>query len=136
MTKNLEWNVYIEDFNHKCIKTYNVLNKGIIDEILKKTEYATDKDTFAAAVKHVLMYHYWSRAEWEIVITDWPPHVTPSDLDKLNLEVTEHYKKYNSYPYAVTISPIVGKKVDVWDQVELNWKHFIDYLWRELKENA
>ena len=130
MNKNLKWNVYIEDFNHKCIKTYNVLNTGIVEEILKRTSAITDKLEFAKEVEHILKYHYWSRAEWEVVITDWPPHMTRSELDRLRLEVAEHYKKYNEYPYAVTINPIVGKIIDVWDQVQMNWDIFIDYVWR------
>ena len=135
MNKNLKWNVYTEDFNHKYIKTYNVLNNGIIDEILNKTSSITDKNEFAKEVEHILKYHYWSRAEWEIVITDWPPHMTVSELDRLQLEVAEHYKIYNEYPYAVTINPIVDKKVDVWDQVQMNWDIFIDYVWNNLRKD-
>lgn len=133
MNKNLTWNVFIEDPNNKQIVTYNVLNKTIIEEIVNRTLGVNDKDQFAEEVKSIIMYHYWSRSEWEVVITDWPPHMTRSEVDRLSLEVAEHYRKYNKYPYAVTINPIVGKKVDVYDQVNLNWNIFIDYLWNNLR---
>ena len=133
MNKNLTWNVFIEDPNKKQIVTYNVLNKAIVEEIANRTLGVNDKDQFAEEVKRIIMYYYWSRSEWEVVITDWPPHMTRSEVDRLSLEVAEHYKKYNEYPYAVTINPTVGKKIDVYDQVNLNWNIFIDYLWNNLR---
>lgn len=133
MNKNLTWNVFIEDCNKKRIVVYNILNRVIVEEIINRTLGINDKDKFAEEVKSVMMYYYWARSEWEIVITDWPPHITNEELNKLNLEQEQHYQQSGSYAYSNIFSPAVGKKVDVYDQVNLNWNVFIDYLWNNLR---
>lgn len=131
MNKNLTWNVFIEDLNKKSIITYNVLNKGIVNEIVDRTEGFASREDFAEEVKHILMYYYWSRAEWEVVITDWPPHIKPEELNRLNNELVEHKSKgYNAYSF--TFNPAIGRKIDVWDQVNMNWDIFIDYVCNNL----
>lgn len=47
------------------------------------------------------MYYFWSKCEWEIILSDFPP--------------SDRFKK---------------KKVDVYEQVMLNWDKFINYLWK------
>ena len=51
------------------------------------------------------MYRFWSKFEWELVLTEWTGRDNPTQ-----------------------------KKVDVYDQLLLNWDRFIDYLWENLKK--
>ena len=133
MNKNLIWNVIVEDFNAKDIKTFNVLSKGLLEKIIERTDGITDKNAFAEEVKIILKSIYWCRSEWEVVITDWPPHIAREELDRLNKELDEYTNKYAREPYSFTINPKVGRKIDVWTQIELNWDKFIDYIWENLK---
>lgn len=47
------------------------------------------------------MYYFWSKTEWEVIVSPW-----------------------------------VGKggdeKIDVYDQLKLNWDKFVDYVWSEV----
>lgn len=99
---NLEWYVYYYDINSGQLKTFNIFNhrgfKNAIEEIFKKY-YSIEE--FKKAVKSELMYYFWSKAEWEIVISDW-------------------------------FGKQVEKKIDVYDQVMLNWNRFIEWLYHEL----
>lgn len=99
---NLEWYVYYYDMNSSQLKTFNIFNhrgfKNVIEEIFKKY-YSMEE--FKKAVKSELMYYFWSKAEWEIVISDW-------------------------------FGKQVEKKIDVYDQVMLNWDRFIEWLYHEL----
>ena len=105
----LEWKVYVGDFNAGEIKEYNIFRHHSFVEDCKKTakKYKNDeqREEFEKEVRQSLMYHYWSKCEWEVVIDHWPP----SDRAK-------------------------AIKVDVYDQVMLNWDIFIDYLWNNKKE--
>lgn len=47
---------------------------------------------------------YWSKCEWEIILSPWPPRDGEQDI-----------------------------KVDVYDQIKINWDHFVDYVWNERK---
>ena len=99
---NLEWYVYYYDINSSQLKTFNIFNhrgfKNAIEAIFKKY-YSMEE--FKKAVKSELMYYFWSKAEWEIVISDW-------------------------------FGKQVEKKIDVYDQVMLNWDRFIEWLYHEL----
>lgn len=130
---NLTYYVYVENINKRKIEKYNVLNDGIIEEIIKRTKDCIDKKQFAEEVDHILMYHYWSRSEWEIILTDWPPHIKPDELIKLNMEVEKYQKDYGKEPYSLTINLSTAEKIDVYDQIMMNWNIFIDYVWENLR---
>ena len=87
------------------------------------------KEEFAEKLQRIVRYYYWCKAEWEVVITSWAPHIDKKELDRLNTEYEEHYKKWGKYPYSLCVELDVGKKVDIYSQVELNWDLFVDYIW-------
>ena len=77
--------------------------KEACKEYAKK--YGNDKAAFEEKVRRSLMYYYWSKCEWEIVLSHWPSSARFND-----------------------------RKIDVYDQVMLNWGVFMDYLWNNRKE--
>lgn len=98
----MEWNVYYHDFNHQKIVTYNVFNHGSFNkEINQLSQKNFDKSEFKEQLKIIAMYYFWSKTEWEVIISPW-----------------------------------VGKgddeKIDVYDQLKLNWDKFVDYVWSEV----
>lgn len=101
MPKKLEWNAYIANFNRKTIESYNVFNHFRFYEDCKKNakKNAKDYEAFCNQLKRDLQYYFWSRCEWEIIISDWP---TSGRCDE---------------------------KVDVYDQISLNLEHFCRYVW-------
>ena len=64
-----------------------------------------DIDNFATQLKKDLMYYFWSKCEWEIILTSWPPNNNFND-----------------------------KKIDVFDQINLNWERFVEYIWANKHE--
>ena len=105
------WNVYVEDFNKKQIDAYNIFNHYSFNEDVKKA-YKRHKDDFHAfsqAVKNSLMYYFWSKCEWEVILSDWPP--------------SDNFS---------------AAKVSVYDQVMMNWDVFIQYVWKmaHMRKNA
>ena len=126
----LEWNVYTEDFNSREIKIFNIFNHARVCENVKKALKKFDnKAEFAEEVRKTLIWCYWSKCEWEIIITSFPARITKEELDRLNKESKDDAEKYGCEPRSMWISPSVGKKVDVYEQIMLNWNAFIDYLW-------
>lgn len=96
----LEWKVYYHDFNGKKIVPYNIFAHGGFLENCKKNakKNAKDEYLFREQLKRDLMYYFWARCEWEIVL-----------------------------------KPLTGiaadEKIDVYDQVMLNWDAFCKYVW-------
>lgn len=103
----LKWNVYFEDFNHRRIKIYNIFtHTGFLDGCRKAAaRYRDDRQAFEEQIDRLLHYYFWSKCEYEIVIDAWPP------------------------------SPrFHPEKVDVYDQLRLNWPVFISWLWSNRDE--
>ena len=130
---HLEYFVYVENISRRKIEKYNVLNDIVINEIRNRTKGINDKESFAEAVKTVLMYRYWAKSEYEVVITDWPPRVDTDEISRLVLEVDRFKKEIGREPYSLHINPLIAKKIDVFEQIQLNWDIFIDYLWNNLR---
>lgn len=101
MDKELKWYTYYHDWNGRVLKTFNIFNhpsfRKDVEGYLKKYK---DKEEFAEKLKSSLMYFYWSKVEWEIVIAPW---VRSRDTESI--------------------------KIDVYDQVMNNWDVFLDYVW-------
>lgn len=130
---NLFYYVYVENHNKRKIEKYNVLNDTIIEEILNRTKDLKDKKSFSEEVDRIIMYYYWSRSEWETILADWPPRIDTSELSNLNAEMERHQKIFGKKPYSLTVNLVTAEKIDVYDQITMNWNLFIDYLWENLK---
>ncbi len=96
---NLTWNVLLQDFNAKKIIKYNVLdNDYIIDSIkkaVKKREVSNYKE-FKEFIKRKFMAQYWSRAEYEIMVsglfdTDKPEKIDVWYQIEMNLDNIAEY---------------------------------------------
>lgn len=133
MKNELAYYVYVENFNSKKIEPYNVLSDHIVNTIKTKTKGISSKELFAQEVKSVLMYNFWSKCEWEIVITDWPTHIETEEVIRLQKEIDDYFECWNRKPYSIGVRLRVAEKIDVYDQVLLNWDIFIDYLWNNLR---
>ena len=130
---NLAYYVYVENTNKRKIEKYNVLNDGIINEILERTKGFKDKKSFAEELERIILYHYWARSEWEIILTDWPTHIEVDELSRLTNDIKSHISKFDKLPYALSINLKTAEKIDAYDQVTMNWNIFLDYTWENLK---
>lgn len=126
----LEWNVYRHNFNEKEIKIFNLFDHSrFLEDVKKSLKKCKTKEEFTEELRRDLFYYFGTKCEYEVVITSWVPHITMSELDRLNTEREKTMKEYNREPYRLYINPEVGEKVDVYSQVRLNWNVFVDYVW-------
>ena len=104
MSDNREWFVFIEDINRKRIKVYNIFeHKDFVEDCdgaweNYKNEHH-DFSKFKEDIDSILMYYFWCKCEWEIILSNFPP--------------SDSFQK---------------KKIDVYQQVKMNWDKFIDYI--------
>ncbi len=105
--RDMHWFVIVEDFNGKRIVDYDIFEHGSFAEDVRKAykKHRTDFDAFSEEVRKSLAYYFWSKCEWEVVISSWPP----SDR-------------------------VPKRKVDAYGQVRLNWDVFIRYVWTRCHE--
>jgi hypothetical protein len=75
------------------------------------------------------MYYFWSKYEYEVVVTTFPPYITMDELDNLNKEREAHKEKYGRDYVIINVNPDTGAKIDIYAQVMNNWDVFLDYVW-------
>lgn len=68
---NLEWYVLCWDFNQNEVVNYNIL-AGFENDIAKevRAKHIYNKSILREYLKTQLMYHYWSKTEYEFYISD------------------------------------------------------------------
>jgi hypothetical protein len=86
------------------------------------------KEEFADRLKREVMYYFWSKYEYETVVTTFPPHITSGELDKAIVERDHRLKEYGRCRSSIQITPEEYIKIDIYDQVRLNWDVFVDYV--------
>jgi hypothetical protein len=102
----MEWNVYVHNINRDRIEKYNVFEHSSFIKYLKKAcEECESKDMLAEKIKSELRYYFWSKSQWELIISPWVGYSKPFNI-----------------------------KVDVYDQVMMNFDIFVDYVWKNRKE--
>lgn len=105
--KIMKWYVFYYNINKKKVDTFNIFEHGsFIKYVQKAIEKYKVKDEFAKQLRSELMYYFWSKAEWEIIISPW----VGGDREKDSV------------------------KIDVYDQVMLHWDVFADYVWNNREE--
>lgn len=102
----LEWNVYIENINKRMITTFNVFEHySFYKDLKKEIKIYENIEEFSDRLRRIVMYYFWSKCEYEIILTCWPK------WDKFKEE-----------------------KIDVYSQLNLNWDKFVNYIWENKKE--
>lgn len=98
----LEWWVYFGDFNAGEIKRYNIFaHSGFWQDLVKcARERNDDFDGFSAFVYYRLQYYFWAKCEYEVIVGHFPGGARFKD-----------------------------RKVDIFDQILMNWDRFIEYVW-------
>lgn len=126
----LVWNIFAEE-NGEIVPinifeySWAFLKDGLL---VAKKKYKDNFEAFADHIKNWLQYCYWSKSEYETIITSWPPYVDGKEVDRLTREKADRIEKYGNF-YRESVDLTVGFKIDVYTQVMMNWDRFIDYIW-------
>lgn len=102
----LQWNIFYYDISEKKMRVTNIFRHGSFrKDVLMKFERAkNDRAVFEKALRGSLMYYFWCKCEWEVLLSPWP------------CRDFEHE----------------STKIDVFWQIDLNWARFSDYVWNTL----
>ena len=136
--KPLSWKVKNYLINENKIWDYDVL-KYREDQIKKLKKKCTTKEEFAEAMHREMMWQYWSRCEYEVIIEIdengriWlKPWVGCKNPDEVKIDVTDD----QNFDWRSFANGHIGKqiykneaKIDIFDQLQWKWDEFINYLW-------
>lgn len=100
-----KFNVLRWDMNRRVLTTYDVLPyfRRAYEE-KKKADRPTTREEWIKFVESAGKYMFWSRCEWEIIVSEWPPAKEDRSV-----------------------------KIDVWHQINNNLDLIVDILMDEKK---
>lgn len=126
----LEYHVFRTDINSKKIVKFNIFDHWRFNEEVKKDlKKCKTKEEFAKELKDNLRYYFWSKYEYEVVISSFPVHIKKEELDRLNEGFEKDTEKYGREPYVIYVCPDIGIKIDIFEQVMPNFDILVDYIW-------
>lgn len=103
----MKWSVLYHNVNKRQIESYDIFKHcGFRREFHKIARKYEDKDLFEEELWHCLMYYFWSKCEYEVLIYPWPCSI---ERDK-------------------------PRKIDIFSQITCNWVAFVDYTWEHRTE--
>lgn len=146
----MRWNIYYYNVNANRIEIFNIFDHWSFREYTKKAaEQLKTKEEFVEQLIRELRFYFWSKCEWELIVEitednrifliPWCGCRNPEDV---KIDVTDNLDlDWKSFAEFHTNRQIYRNraKIDVFDQVMMNWDLFIDYCWKNkselLKEN-
>lgn len=125
----LEWNVYVKE--QETIYVRNIFNlssrfNDSLDKLRKEylKSHLEDFEWFSKELRSIVMYSYWAKCEYEIGLTSWPSYVTREAVK--NVEDTPSGN--------IMLFPKIYEKIDIYDQLKLNWNQFARYVFDNIKK--
>ena len=98
---DMTWYVIAKSSSRDTFYQFNIFEHGgVATEVQKLIKRKPSRDVLEEELRHILMYYFWSKTEWEFLVTSM-------------FQTAYHHAEL---------------KVDVYDQVNLNWERFVDYV--------
>ena len=130
---SISWIVMNYNCNANRIEEYDVLNyRADWMKNLKKT--AKNKEEFSDLLEQEMMWQYWSRAEYELILSKYnhelwlKPWCGCHNPEEVKIDVTndnfwqEFAKQHHNWMDNEA-------KIDIYDQLKFKWSEFVDYCW-------
>lgn len=136
---SLKWFAYMMGVKPGDFEAYNIFEHGRFFEAVSKQLKACDtKEEFADKLRSELMYYFWSKCEYEVLIEEKDGRIVMkpwAGYKDFKLDVTDNqdfdwrgfYKEKRKEQTGECI------KIDVYDQVMYRYDEFVDYVWNSRK---
>ena len=134
----MKWTVKHYDYNIPAITDYDLF-PYFEEFLLKLKKQKLTREEFAKEIKSELMYHYWSKCEYEIFIEKENdgriyllPHCGGREKDVAFLDVTDDTSfDWKGFAEMHIKMQIYGNKakIDIWNQIEYRFDEYIEYCW-------
>lgn len=95
------WNVYRHDFNSGEIVRFNIFDHWMFrKDVEGDLRKCKSREEFAKKLRSHLFYYFCSKCEYEVLVSPWTGNKEKGTI-----------------------------KVDIYDQVMMNFEIFLDYVW-------
>lgn len=93
----MEWNVYYHDSNAKKIIQWNIFKHGSFrKEVYDLLKSDLNKEDFIERLRKSLMYYFWSKSEYQVLILPWVGEADDIKIDIYD-QVMMNWDKFSEY---------------------------------------
>lgn len=85
MKKDLNWYAFYWDCNSNSLERTDVIHSDLIDEVKKAIKKSQDFNQIKEIIRRDLMWHYWSKSEWEVLVSDLHLHTPKHRIEKIDI---------------------------------------------------
>ena len=79
---NVCWRVIVHRGNSPKIEFYNVFHHGhFVEDICKALMNRIGREQISEKIRNSAQYYFWSKCEWEVVVSNWPRQDIEEKLD-------------------------------------------------------
>lgn len=131
----MNWNVFRRDPNTEIIEVINVFDHFGFRESLKKLykkRLKLTKIEFKEELRHIAMYYFWSKYEYEISLSEPFPRIKEDEIKRLIKEYETFQQDKTKVNFTCHVDLECYKKIDIYDQLSLNWDIFADYVYSNI----
>lgn len=97
----MEWYVYHHNPNAQKIEKWNIFNNWVfcdeVEKLIHKQQLS--KEEFSEKVRKELMYRFWSKCEYEVIISPWVGKADEIKVDAYN-QVMLNWDKFVDYVWS------------------------------------
>ena len=141
----MKWMAYYYSINRDEIKEFNIFGHWRFrEDVQKPAKKRIKKEDFKEKLRRELLYYFWSKCEWELVIEVTEdnhiflkPWCGCREPDKVRVDVTND----DSFDWKGFAEKHISQqifnneaKIDVYDQIRYVWEDFAEYVWKNRKE--
>ena len=128
----MKWNVIFPDFKTGRLKYYDIFKDAWFKSSMERLLEANyEKERFVKELDRAATFWFWAKAEYEFKFTEWPPIINVSEVVRIVEEYCETLDKGEEPAKEVKVYPVNSHKIDIYDQLRINWDHFSEYVWME-----
>lgn len=141
----MKWMAYYYSINRDEIKEFNIFDhRRFREDVQKLAKKRIKKEDFKEKLRRELLYYFWSKCEWELVIEVTEdnhiflkPWCGCREPDKVRVDVTnDNSFDWNGFAEKHISQQIFNNeaKIDVYNQIQYVWEDFAEYVWKNRKE--
>ena len=131
----MKWNVVFEDYETGKLTLFNVFDdvgfRLDVEEIMKQ-KY--DKKQFLYKMDCIAWFHFGSKIEWELFYYRSPIIINAEEIKRISDEYQKCLESGENNLYDLEVHPKKWRKIDVNQQLYMNWERFANYVWSEYQK--
>lgn len=133
----MKWNVVFKDCETGKLKLYNVFDDvGFRLDVEKIMKQKYDKKQFLYKLDCIAWFHFGSKIEWGRFYYRSPITINVEEIKRISDEYQKRLESGENNLDDFEVKPKKWRKIDVNQQLHVNWEHFTNYIWNKSKKEV